>query len=101
MVYIGEIYRLKLGGHTTLFVSTYDLSNEVCDEKRFSKDVANATEELRLGIKDGLFTARIGEENWGIAHRLLMPAFGPLSIQGMFDGMLMGWLYLINLTSGY
>lgn len=29
----------------------------------------------------------MGEENWGIAHRVLVPAFGPLSIQGMFDEM--------------
>jgi cytochrome P450 / NADPH-cytochrome P450 reductase len=38
-------------------------------------------------VHDGLFTAREGEEAWGIAHRVLMPAFGPLSIQGMFPEM--------------
>uniref|UniRef100_A0A0C4DJD1 Bifunctional cytochrome P450/NADPH--P450 reductase n=1 Tax=Fusarium oxysporum (strain Fo5176) TaxID=660025 RepID=A0A0C4DJD1_FUSOF len=43
--------------------------------------------EIRDGVHDGLFTARLGEENWGIAHRVLMPAFGPLSIQRMFDEM--------------
>lgn len=43
--------------------------------------------EIRAGVHDGLFTAKMGEENWGIAHRILMPAFGPLSIQGMFDDM--------------
>jgi cytochrome P450/NADPH-cytochrome P450 reductase len=43
---------------------------------------------IRTGVHDGLFTARgEEEENWGIAHRILMPAFGPLSIQGMFDDM--------------
>ena len=44
-------------------------------------------QEVRNGVHDGLFTARDGEENWGIAHRILMPAFGPLSIRGMFDEM--------------
>lgn len=29
----------------------------------------------------------MGEENWGIAHRVLMPAFGPLSIRNMFNEM--------------
>lgn len=29
----------------------------------------------------------MGEVNWEIAHRVLMPAFGPLSIRGMFDEM--------------
>ncbi|RYP82601.1 hypothetical protein DL769_001595 [Monosporascus sp. CRB-8-3] len=27
------------------------------------------------------------EPNWGIAHRILMPAFGPVSIRNMFDDM--------------
>lgn len=37
--------------------------------------------ELRRLAGDGLFTATDGEENWGIAHRILMPAFGRASIQ--------------------
>lgn len=45
------------------------------------------SQEVRNGVHDGLFTAREGEENWGIAHRILMPAFGPLSIRSMFDEM--------------
>jgi cytochrome P450/NADPH-cytochrome P450 reductase len=35
----------------------------------------------------GLFTAHQDEENWAIAHRILIPAFGPLSIRNMFGGM--------------
>lgn len=27
------------------------------------------------------------EENWGVAHRVLVSAFGPLAIRGMFDEM--------------
>jgi cytochrome P450 / NADPH-cytochrome P450 reductase len=27
------------------------------------------------------------EENWGIAHRILMPAFGPLSLANLYDDM--------------
>ena len=38
-------------------------------------------------MHDGLFTAREEETNWGVAHRILMPAFGPASIQGMFTEM--------------
>ncbi|KIJ22928.1 hypothetical protein M422DRAFT_276585, partial [Sphaerobolus stellatus SS14] len=34
-----------------------------------------------------LFTAHHGEQAWGIAHRILMPAFGPAKIRGMFDSM--------------
>ena len=38
-------------------------------------------------MHDGLFTAYHGEHNWGVAHRALVPAFGPLGIKGMFDEM--------------
>jgi len=36
---------------------------------------------------DGLFTADTDEPNWGAAHRILMPAFGPAALRDMFDGM--------------
>lgn len=32
-------------------------------------------------------TAHNDEKNWEIAHRVLVPAFGPLKIQAMFDSM--------------
>lgn len=61
--------------------------NELCDEKRFKKTVGESLKELRNGVHDGLFTAYDGEENWLTAHRVLVPAFGPLNINGMFDSM--------------
>ncbi|KAH6884403.1 cytochrome P450 [Thelonectria olida] len=84
---LGEVYRLRFPGRTVVFVSTQALVNEVCNEKRFKKSVNSALTQVREGVNDGLFTARMGEENWGIAHRVLMPAFGPLSVKGMFDEM--------------
>ncbi|OLN81295.1 Bifunctional P-450:NADPH-P450 reductase 6 [Colletotrichum chlorophyti] len=83
----GEIYRLRFPGRTVVFVTTRALVNETCDEKRFKKSVNKALQLVREGVHDGLFTAHDGEENWGIAHRVLMPAFGPLSIRNMFDEM--------------
>lgn len=70
-------------------IGSQALMNEVADESRFVKVVEGTPlEELRNGIGDGLFTAYGPEEkNWGIAHRVLMPAFGPLSIRNMFDEM--------------
>lgn len=67
--------------------SSQALVHELCDDKRFRKPVAAALAEIRNGVHDGLFTAREDEANWGIAHRILMPAFGPASIQGMFTEM--------------
>jgi cytochrome P450/NADPH-cytochrome P450 reductase len=68
-------------------VSTQALVNEICDEKRYHKGINNVLNEVRNGVHDGLFTARDEEPNWGIAHRVLMPAFGPTKIQSMFDEM--------------
>ncbi|KAH8734360.1 cytochrome P450 [Ilyonectria robusta] len=83
----GEIYRLRFPDRTVVIVSNQALVNETCNEKRFKKSVNSALNQIRAGVHDGLFTARMGEENWGIAHRVLMPAFGPLSIRGMYDEM--------------
>ncbi|KAL4939088.1 hypothetical protein BDV06DRAFT_231292 [Aspergillus oleicola] len=84
---LGEIYRLRFPGRSVVIVSTHALVDETCDEKRFKKSVNSALLHVRDGVHDGLFTAKMGEVNWEIAHRVLMPAFGPLSIRGMFDEM--------------
>ncbi|KAI0406406.1 bifunctional P-450:NADPH-P450 reductase [Xylaria palmicola] len=89
----GEIYRLHFPGpRTIVMANTHKLIDELCDEKRFTKVPSGVLAEIRNGVHDGLFTAKPGEEAWGIAHRVLMPAyaslsFGPLSIRGMFDEM--------------
>jgi cytochrome P450/NADPH-cytochrome P450 reductase len=69
----GPIFKLNLGGEDKLFISTHELMNEVCDEKRFSKTVSGPLAQIRNGVEDGLFTAYPGEHNWEIAHRVLMP----------------------------
>ncbi|RYP22853.1 hypothetical protein DL765_001449 [Monosporascus sp. GIB2] len=83
----GEIYRLNIFGQNLIVVSTHRLVDETCNEKRFIKQPDNVLVEIRNGVHDGLFTAKLDEPNWGIAHRVLMPAFGPMSIRNMFDEM--------------
>ncbi|GLA29977.1 hypothetical protein AnigIFM63604_011514 [Aspergillus niger] len=84
----GPIYRLTTFGLSRVVVSTQELVDEVCNEERFAKSVDGGLGQLRNLLHDGLFTARYpGEENWALAHRVLIPAFGPLSIRGMFDEM--------------
>ncbi|KAH8103110.1 fatty acid hydroxylase [Cristinia sonorae] len=84
----GEIYRLDILGRKTVFINSYELLNEVCNEKRFLKSLPGPIAQTRAGIFDGLFTAYSDEPNWGIAHRLLMPVFNTASIRAMFDDML-------------
>ncbi|KDN45033.1 hypothetical protein RSAG8_05206, partial [Rhizoctonia solani AG-8 WAC10335] len=83
----GEIFGLRIMGDRAVFICSVKLAQEVLDESRFHKHIESTLEEVRNLVGDGLFTARHGESNWGIAHRILMPAFGPLAIKGMFDDM--------------
>lgn len=83
----GPIYRLTLGGTPVTILSSRELIDEVCDETRFSKKVYRSLTKVRRFGGDGLFTAYNDEPNWGKAHRLLMPAFGPIGIRAMFDRM--------------
>lgn len=84
----GPIYKLDVLGRTLVIVSSQALVNEVCDESRFQKRLHAPLVHVRDLAGDGLFTARNDEPNWAKAHRLLMPAFGPLGIRSMFDRML-------------
>ncbi|KAK3705239.1 hypothetical protein LTR37_013400 [Vermiconidia calcicola] len=90
----GEIYFLELASRTVV-LSTQELINEVCDQERFHKDIPRTLLEARALTGDGLFTSAHEdglvlkrEENWWKAHRLLVPAFGPLGLRKMFDDML-------------
>ncbi|XXY46158.1 cytochrome P450 [Sorangium sp. So ce269] len=84
----GPIYALEFFSRRFVVVSSHELVNELCDEKRFDKLVDPPIEGVRDFLGDGLFTAHTDEPNWGKAHRILMPAFGPLGIREMFDPML-------------
>ncbi|EFQ31577.1 cytochrome P450 [Colletotrichum graminicola M1.001] len=84
----GPIYKLDLLGQKLVFLNTHELINECCDDKRFKKSIEGDLNELREAVHDGLFTSKgVEEENWGVAHRVLMSAFGPLAIRDMFDPM--------------
>lgn len=83
----GEIYRLRFVNQHIIVTSKHYLVDDACDEKRFKKVPGNVLAEIRNGVHDGLFTAATEEPNWGVAHRVLMPAFGTLSIRNMFEEM--------------
>lgn len=79
----GPIFKLSLVGQDRYFVTSAALLDELCDERRFCKAVSGGLQEVRHGVKDGLFTAYHGEHNWEVAHRTLVPAFGPIGIHDM------------------
>ncbi|ESK91468.1 cytochrome p450 [Moniliophthora roreri MCA 2997] len=83
----GEIYQLNILGRTVVHLNTHALINEVSDDKRFKKLVGGALFNVRKLVGDGLFTAQNDEHNWGLAHRLLMPAFSTMAIRDMLEDM--------------
>ncbi|KAJ7501738.1 fatty acid hydroxylase [Mycena galericulata] len=100
----GEIYQLNILGlpstlefrpaqlrskerPLSLSIRRHWRANEVSDETRFKKMIAGGLLEVRSVLDDALFTGKIEEEGYGIAHRLLMPAFGTIAIKGMMEEM--------------
>jgi cytochrome P450/NADPH-cytochrome P450 reductase len=84
----GGIFRMSLFKRSFLVASSQEIVNELSDTTRFEKIVSGPLLEYRDFAGDGLFTAHTREPNWGKAHRILMPAFGPLGVRDMFDQML-------------
>ncbi|KIW27725.1 uncharacterized protein PV07_07435 [Cladophialophora immunda] len=83
----GPIFKLTMFGSERYIISSVELLNEICDEKRFCKAVSGALDQVRNGVGSGLFTAYHGEHDWEVAHRTLVPAFGPIGIHDMYDEM--------------
>lgn len=83
----GPLFRIEMFGRGLVIVGSQALTEELCDETRFKKALHRPLQEARYVGRDGLFTAHDEEPNWGKAHRLLMPAFGPLGLRSMFDRM--------------
>jgi cytochrome P450/NADPH-cytochrome P450 reductase len=83
----GPIFALDMVRERVVYCGSQALVNELCDEKRFEKYVAGALYQVRNLAGTGLFTAKSHEHDWALAHKLLMPAFGPLAIRKMFPEM--------------
>jgi cytochrome P450/NADPH-cytochrome P450 reductase len=53
----GEIFKLDLITHDSVFISSHELINEVMDEDRFEKTIQGTLKETRALLGDGIFTA--------------------------------------------
>lgn len=83
----GEIIKLSILGTERYFLCSERLVREACDESRFVKGINENLVQVRNGVGAGLFTAFHGEHDWEVAHRTLVPAFGPIGIHDMYDEM--------------
>ena len=84
----GPFFKMRFLDNEFYVASSRELVDELCDEKRFTKRVGAALQEIRPVAGNGLFTADGKDPSWGKAHRILVPAFGPIAIRGMFDRMI-------------
>ncbi|MET8028523.1 bifunctional cytochrome P450/NADPH--P450 reductase [Streptomyces avermitilis] len=83
------IYGMDIAGIEQVFVSDPDLVAEVCDETRFYKQIEKTPlHHVRDFTGAGLFTAHQHEEEWGMAHRILLPAFSQRAMKGYYGQML-------------
>ncbi|MEV6027827.1 cytochrome P450 [Streptomyces sp. NPDC052036] len=82
------IFSLDIAGQENVFVYDPDLITEVCDETRFGKPIFAPLTHVRDYTGAGLFTAADDEEVWGMAHRILMPAFSQRAMKSYFGQML-------------
>ncbi|MFF1934395.1 cytochrome P450, partial [Streptomyces sp. NPDC058228] len=82
------IFSMDIAGQENVFVYDPDLVTEVCDETRFGKPIFAPLSHVRDYTGAGLFTAHDDEEVWGMAHRILMPAFSQRAMKGYFGQML-------------
>lgn len=84
----GEIFEIKVLGHSIVFVASAALAEEICDQKRFRKYVGGPVVEIRYAVHDALFTAFDHEESWGVAHRIIAPQLSPEAVAGHFGHVL-------------
>ncbi|WP_373691982.1 cytochrome P450 [Gordonia mangrovi] len=85
---LGPIFEMRIFRQNFVFVSSAELTAELCDETRFCKALPPAITALRQYAGDGLFTAQNDEPNWQLAHELLMPAFTKSAMQSYHPIML-------------
>lgn len=85
---LGPIFQFEFTGTTSIFVSSHELAQEVCDESRFDKYVGISLSKARAFAGDGLFTSWTEEPNWRKAHQILMPAFSQQAMKGYHHMML-------------
>ncbi|MEU8148842.1 cytochrome P450 [Nonomuraea sp. NPDC048901] len=96
VAYFGELskqfpeglFSMDIAGQNNVFVYDPDLVAEVCDETRFGKPILPPLSHVRDYAGAGLFTAHDDEEVWGMAHRILMPAFSQRAMKSYFGQML-------------
>ncbi|MDM0041443.1 cytochrome P450 [Variovorax sp. J22G21] len=84
---LGGIYWLDMPGMPVIVVSSPELVDELCDEKRFDKSTRGALRRLRAA-SHGLFTSDTDEPTWSKPHNILLANFSQRAMQAYHPMML-------------
>lgn len=80
----GPVVQLTIAGRKGVLIASGELLRQFADESQWHK---SPPPSLANGAgPQGLFLATNEDPDWGQAHRILAPAFGPLAIGEMFQG---------------
>lgn len=80
-IYKVPFMKFYFGNYCLAITNDPNITQEILTKpQKFPKMGAAAANILRKLLGDALFSARDTEENWGIAHRILMPAFSQKSL---------------------
>lgn len=85
---LGPIFEMKALDNKFVFVAGSELAAELCDERRFLKNLVPGVSDLRMFAGDGLFTAYTHEPSWRLAHDLLVPSFSRAAMQKYHQTMI-------------
>ncbi len=84
----GGIFAVPLpGGAQKVFVCSAALAEEVVDDHSWEKVIDPLLERIRLLAGNGLFTADNDDPAWGVAHRVLAPAFSGAAMANYVPAM--------------
>lgn len=84
----GPLFYGDFSGMRKLYACSLELVKELCDERRFAKNLTPTLNQVRVLAGDGLFTAYHGEPNWQKAHDVLMPGFSYTGLRNYHGAML-------------
>ncbi|BFZ56469.1 hypothetical protein PYCC9005_003515 [Savitreella phatthalungensis] len=83
----GEAFKVSLLGRELTFLSSQRNVDKMLSTGKVVKEAHDFLRALRPAAGEGLFTVDNDNPNWGMAHRILMPAFGAMSVRNMYDDM--------------
>ncbi|KAI8157101.1 Bifunctional cytochrome P450/NADPH--P450 reductase [Colletotrichum sp. SAR 10_65] len=83
-----EIFQAKVGPKTIVFITGAKLVKEVCNEKRFRKQVTAPIKEIQKSVNIALFTAYHYSPEWTVHHNIIAPKLTKESVQHLFGDFL-------------